>query len=362
MRSSLSFARMFFTIISVLIMTAFVLTSFEKMSTAHIFNAFAIGCAFGLVFLGADSLFRRFNLKDFNTVSLGMLFGLFMGAVLHMMVSTVIGIMEVSVTAQVLNFVRTGTYLLGVYLGVMMTVRAVDEIYISIPFVRLKPQSHKKRDILFDDSVLADPRIIDITSIGLFDKHVVVPRFIVRELCRCAEDGDETIRAKSRRSLDVLKKLEGMAALDLTFSEIDFPDVKDSFEKLVKLARLVEANILTADSNMIQTSTLEGVRVINLHVLSNALKPIMQAGEHIKIKVQRYGKEPKQGVGYLEDGTMVVINGGGDFIGETVKAQVLSVKHTSSGRMVFCNIFDAENEFSFASDAGIAMSYSHDER
>jgi uncharacterized protein YacL len=101
--------------------------------------------------------------------------------------------------------------------------------------------------------------------------------------------------------------------------------------------------LITADISRIQMASIEGIRVINIHTLSNALKPLMQAGEFIKIKVQRYGKEPRQGVGYLEDGTMVVVNGGGNYIGETIDAKVLSVKHTTSGRMIFCNAIDEEN-------------------
>src|ERR1044072_7233269 len=109
----------------------------------------------------------------------------------------------------------------------------------------------------------------------------------------------------------------------------------------------MNTNIITSDINRIQQASIEGVRIINIHLLSNALKPLTQAGEFINIKIQRYGKEPRQGVGYLDDGTMVVVNGGAEFIGETIKAQVLSVKHTSSGRMIFCN---AAEEGSLLSD------------
>jgi uncharacterized protein YacL len=116
--------------------------------------------------------------------------------------------------------------------------------------------------------------------------------------------------------------------------------VKELASKIIRLGRLLDANILTADAGKIQSSAVEGVRLINLHALSNALKPLMQTGEQIRVKIQRYGKEPRQGVGYLEDGTMVVVNGGGSYIGETIDAIVLSVKHTSSGRIIFCNAPD----------------------
>ena len=128
--------------------------------------------------------------------------------------------------------------------------------------------------------------------------------------------------------------------MNLRFNDTNFPEMKDSFSKLARLARLLDSNILTADVSQIQVPVIEGIKIINIHALTNALKPLMQAGESMQIKIQRYGKEPNQGVGYLEDGTMVVVNGGGDFIGENIDVHVLSMKHTSSGRMIFCNAVD----------------------
>jgi uncharacterized protein YacL len=165
----------------------------------------------------------------------------------------------------------------------------------------------------------------------------------MKELYAQAETGDEMSQVKSKKSLENIKKLEEMSDLNIRYNDTDFSEVKDQTAKLIRLARLLDSNILTADISSIQSSTTEGIKIINLHTLSNALKPLMQAGENLSIKVQRYGKEPKQGIGYLEDGTMVVINGGGDYIGETIKVQVLSVKHTTSGRMIFSNTLEHEN-------------------
>ena len=148
-------------------------------------------------------------------------------------------------------------------------------------------------------------------------------------------------KSKARRCLEVIKKMEQLDHLGLRFNDTDFPEVRDTTSKLIRLARLIDGNILTADISRVQMASIEGVKIINLHSLSNALKPLMETGEMIRIKVQRFGKEARQGVGYLDDGTMVVVNGGGNFIGEVIDAQVLSVKHTSSGRMIFCNAFEA---------------------
>lgn len=194
--------------------------------------------------------------------------------------------------------------------------------------------------MIIDISILSDARIIDLASSGILDHHLIIPRFIIKDIYAQSEAGDEQAKNKARRALEVLKKLESTIGLDLRYNDTDFPEVKDQTTKMIRLARLLDANILTADISRIQSATIEGVRVINIHALSNALKPLMEAGEMIKIKIQRYGKEPRQGVGYLEDGTMVVVNGGGEFIGELIDAQVLSVKHTTSGRMIFCNAME----------------------
>ena len=134
--------------------------------------------------------------------------------------------------------------------------------------------------------------------------------------------------------------MEEIPQQGLRYNDTDFPDAKDMTSKLIRLARLIDANILTADINRVEIASIEGVEIINLHSLSTALKPLREMGEVIKIKVQRLGKEPRQGVGYLEDGTMVVINGGGNYIDQVIDAQVLSVKHTTSGRMIFCNVIE----------------------
>lgn len=227
-----------------------------------------------------------------------------------------------------------------------MTLRAADELYVSIPFIKLAPTTEKKKDLLVDLSALSDPRLIDLAASGLLDHQLIIPRFMIKELYAQSEMGDETLKGRARRSLDVLKKLEGFPSLELRYNDTDFPDVKELSGKFIRLARLLDANILNADMSRIQTATVEGIRIINIHALSNALKPLTQSGELIKIKIQRYGKEPRQGVGYLEDGTMVVVNGAGSYIGETIAAQVLSVKHTSSGRLIFCNALDEDQGLS----------------
>ncbi len=345
MNVSLAFTRTFFFILSIFFMTLYMVSGSTQATSARVVLGVALGALFGFVLIAFDALFKRFNLRSFNIAVIGMFIGYLMGQALVLILHTVLQISAATVVLQpqVLEVLKISLFLFGIYMGTIMTLRCADEFYISIPFIKFAPTSQKKKDLLIDISVLSDARIIDLASSGLLDHVLMVPRFFIKELYAQAEIGDEITKSKARRCLDVIKKLEGMSSLELRFNDTDFPDVKEIQGKLIRLARLLEANILTADISRVQTSTLEGIRIINMHSLSNALKPLTQTGEIIRIKIQRHGKEPRQGVGYLDDGTMVVVNGGGTHLGETIDAQVLSVKHTTSGRMIFCNATDDES-------------------
>lgn len=344
MNISLAFTRTLFMILSIFFMTTFMMSS--PTGAAHI-NAIIgviVGVLFGTLLIGFDLAFKRFNLRSFNIAIIGIFIGYLMGLALVLIFDAIHDISRISIILQpqIIEIIKIALFLFGTYLGTIMTLRASDELYVSIPFVRFSPTKEKKKDLIIDMSVLADARIIDASATGIFDHQLVIPRFVIKELYTLSEIGDEISKSKARRSLEVIKKLESVPGLELRFNDTDFPDVKETQGKLIRLARLLDANLLTADISKIQMASIEGIKVINIHTLSNTLKPLMQAGEYIKIKIQRYGKEPRQGVGYLDDGTMVVVNGGGNYIGETIDAKVLSVKHTTSGRMIFCNAMDEE--------------------
>jgi Integral membrane protein (PIN domain superfamily) len=179
--------------------------------------------------------------------------------------------------------------------------------------------------------------LIDLAATGLFDQRLILPRFVLFECKKGLDQESEIEKQKSRRVVEIIQRLEEIPGLNLRIDEHDFPEIKEVSHKLVQLARLLDAHILTADPNGLNSASYEGLKWINLFSLSNALKPVVQMGEMIQIKIQRYGKEPLQGVGYLEDGTMVVVNGGSEYLGDTIPVQVLSVKHTPTGRMIFCN-------------------------
>lgn len=345
MTVSLPFLRIFFFILSVFFMTTYMISTPEGTVHENALIGIALGSALGCLLMGFDLLFRKFNLRSFNIAVIGIFLGYLMGQALVLIFKAVLDISAgtISFSAQTLEMIEIALFLFGIYLGTIMTLKASDELYISIPFVKFSPMAQKKKDLILDSSALGDARLIDLIATGLFDHQLIIPRFLIKDLYAHAEIGDDLAKAKARKSLDLIKKLEIIDTLHLRFSDTDFPEVKDPQGKLIRLARLLDANILSADISRVQMSSIEGIKVINLHSLSNALKPLTQTGEYIKIKIQRYGKEPRQGVGYLEEGTMVVVNGGGKYLGETIDAQVLSVKHTSSGRMIFCNACDDES-------------------
>ncbi|MDN3504277.1 MAG: TRAM domain-containing protein [Rhabdochlamydiaceae bacterium] len=342
MNSSLLFSRIFFTIITVIFFTIYSFAHPEGAAFTNTVIGVICGLIFSLFLFAMDIIFRRFNLRSFNIAVLGLFFGFLMGQALLLILDAIfqISMIDDRLHSTFIEIFKIAVFILGLYLGVVMTLRASDELYISIPFVKFAQTVQKKKDIIIDKSVLCDARIIDLCSTGILDNHLVVPRFLIKEFYGEVETGDEQSKIKAKRALDVIKKLEGLPNLEMRFNDTDFPDIKDLGSKLLRLARLIDANMITADITRVQMASIEGIKIINVHSLSNALKPLMDTGEFITIKIQRYGKEPRQGVGYLEDGTMVVVNGGGNYIGEIIEAQVLSVKHTSSGRMIFCNAPD----------------------
>jgi uncharacterized protein YacL len=342
MSISTTFIRVLFVILSIIFMITYAAGLQENPGISDYFLGALLGLIIGGILIGIDFVFKRFNLRSFNVAVLGLFFGYLLALALSVIFNAILNISEIHPNHFIVELIRIFIFLFGTYMGVIMTLRSSNELYVSIPFVKLTPSTSLTKDILLDISALCDPRIIDLASSGLLDKHLVLPRFVLKELHEQEESSDEMASSRSRRAIEVVKKLESQSDLGLRYQETDFPDIKEQTDKVLRLARLIDASVLSADINRVQMAQVEGVRIINIHALSNALKPLMQRGEVMRIKIQRYGKEDLQGVGYLDDGTMVVVNGGGDYIGETITAQVLSVKHTSSGRMIFCNVAEDE--------------------
>jgi uncharacterized protein YacL len=341
MNMSLFFIRAFFVLLATVLTTTYTTQTFEGGSTlTNILLGISLGMLVAFSIMCLETSLRRLNLRIFNTLTFGLFVGFMMGQGFILVFDTVVDLNVLLLNAESTALIKTAVYLVAVYFGLTLTVRCSEKVYVNIPFIRLKPDNQRKKDVIIDASVLTDSRILDLANSGLLDHHLILPQFLLKELYLSIDSNDENEKSKAKRSLEVIKKLEEISTLDMRYIDNDFPEIKDILSKTLRLARLLDANILTADPSRIQQSSHEGVRFISIHFLSNALKPLTNAGEQITIKIQRYGKEARQGIGYLEDGTMVVVNGGADSLGETIRAQVLSVKHTSSGRMIFCNAAD----------------------
>jgi uncharacterized protein YacL len=189
--------------------------------------------------------------------------------------------------------------------------------------------------VLLDTSVIIDGRITDIAQTGFLDERLLVPHFVLAELQYIADSSDALRRNRGRRGLEVLNLLQKEPLVEIEFIDDDIPDVQEVDAKLIKLAKKRQASIMTNDYNLNRVAQLEGVKILNLNSLANALKPVVIPGEEMGVAVIKEGKEPNQGVGYLDDGTMIVVENGRRFISQTISVVVSSVLQTSAGRMIF---------------------------
>ncbi|MDN4494050.1 PIN/TRAM domain-containing protein [Ureibacillus aquaedulcis] len=195
---------------------------------------------------------------------------------------------------------------------------------------------------LLDTSVIIDGRIADISSTGFIEGVLIVPQFVLTELQHIADSSDTLKRTRGRRGLDMLKKLQDERVTTVQISEEDFEDVQEVDLKLVRLAKKMGAQILTNDFNLNKVCDLHHVQVLNINDLANAVKPVVIPGEDMQVVVIKDGKEQNQGVAYLDDGTMIVVEGGRSFIGQAITVTVTSVLQTSAGRMIFAKPKDEQ--------------------
>jgi uncharacterized protein YacL len=202
-----------------------------------------------------------------------------------------------------------------------------------LPFATIAGSGPASVPKVIDTSIIVDGRIVEILESGFLEGPLILPRFILRELQTIADSTDSIRRTRGRRGLEVLKRLQELGLLEI--SERDYDDLRSADAKLVRMAQDLDAKLLTTDYNLNRVAHVEGVHVLNVNELSNAVKPIVLPGEELHVQVIRDGKEPHQGVGYLDDGTMIVIEQGRRFIGESTDVIVTSVLQTAAGRMVF---------------------------
>jgi len=189
---------------------------------------------------------------------------------------------------------------------------------------------------ILDTSVIIDGRIADICETGFLDGVLVAPQFVLRELQQVADSSDSLKRNRGRRGLDILQRIQKMSGVHVQIVETDFPEIREVDSKLIELARRMDGKIVTNDFNLNKVAQLRGVQVLNINELANSLKPVVLPGEVMKVFVLKEGKEAGQGVGYLDDGTMVVVDQGRRALGRTIEVTVTSVLQTTAGKMIFC--------------------------
>lgn len=263
-------------------------------------------------------------------------FGLILGLIMAKLVSDAFSL--ASLSPEQLSTIRVILTLVFCYLGMIIGMRGKDEFNLIIPYVRLKRTNEREEIALLDTSVIIDGRILDIYKTRFLDSKIVIPRFVLKELQQIADSTDPIKRQRGRRGLDILHALQKEAIQDIAVNEEDFPEVAEVDAKLVKLAKLAEAKILTVDFNLNRIATFQGVKVLNINELANVLKPVVFPGEELHIKLIKEGKEHNQAIGYLDDGTMVVVEDARRMLGQDVKVAVTSVLQTQAGRMIFTKI------------------------
>ena len=222
------------------------------------------------------------------------------------------------------------------YLGLVIGSKKAEEISFRTTDSR-KLMDHR----LLDTSVIIDGRIADICDTGFVDGELIVPRFVLNELQFIADSSDSMKRSRGRRGLDVLNRMQKSTAINIEIVEQDFPKIKGVDGKLVALAQKLNAKLLTNDYNLNKVAELQGVRVLNVNELANAMKPVVLPGEQMTVKIIREGKEQGQGVGYLDDGTMIIVDSAQKMINMTVDVIVTSVLQTTAGRMIFTELKEA---------------------
>ncbi len=188
---------------------------------------------------------------------------------------------------------------------------------------------------ILDTSVIIDGRIVDIASTGFLEGPLVIPRFVLGELQKIADSSDPLKRQRGRRGLDIVERLKNDREIQVIISDTDFPDIRGVDQKLVELAKRINAKIITNDFNLNKMAKIQGIKVLNINELANALKPVVLPGEKMKVFILKEGKERDQGVAYLDDGTMVVVDNARKMIGKTIEITVTSVLQTTAGKMIF---------------------------
>jgi uncharacterized protein YacL len=289
-----------------------------------------VGALVGLAIVLFEWKLRLMSLKRLIGAAIGSILGIG-GAYLFALV-----IRTSTLDDHTRSFLQILIMLLMAYVGLIVGANKGDLLNLAAlgGVFGGEKQSRKSYKIL-DTSVIIDGRIADIAETGFLDGTIVTPQFVLRELQLVADSADSLKRNRGRRGLDILQRLQKVANLTIQIVEDDFPAVREVDLKLIELAKLYEGKIITNDFNLNKVAQLQGVEVLNINELANSLKPIVLPGETMRVFILKEGKEYNQGVAYLDDGTMVVVDNARKMIGKTIDVSVTSVLQTTAGKMIF---------------------------
>ena len=290
-----------------------------------------------LAIIAGDLLLPKKRVDWISSLYFGLLVGLILTAALGFAIAPLLppGSDPVEQSSRINVMLVIGVTLC--YLCTSFLIQTRDNFRFIIPYVEFRKNLKGNRPLILDTSVVIDGRIADVMETMIIDSRLIMPRFAINELQRIADSADRGRRTRGRRGLDVLNRLQKMKSVDLQIDDTDLPEFRGQPVdlKLVALAKHLEGKLVTNDYNLNKVAKLQGVDVINLNDLANAMKPVFLPGERLDVDIVKSGEEASQGIGYLDDGTMVVIDNGREHVSERVVVTVTSVLQTSAGRMIF---------------------------
>lgn len=304
----------------------------------HPIIAVIIGLVGGGAFIGVDKALKGFSLRGLSAAT----FGLFVG----FMVSYFIGnsVLFKFIDEEPKLIAQIAMYVVCTYLAMVIALRGKDEFNLVIPYVKFMKENKPDRLVLLDTNIIIDGRILEVCATGFLDAVLVIPRFVLDELQYIADAGDEVKRVRGRRGLEVLKALQQNQRVEVKIHDNDLPNIKEVDAKLVQLAQMLPAEILTNDYNLHRIAELQHVKVLNFNELAKSLRPVVLPGEKLTVRLLKEGREPQQAIAYLDDGTMIVVSRGRRYVGQEVEVTVSSVLQTAAGRMAFAEMADGTGD------------------
>ncbi|WP_254513007.1 PIN/TRAM domain-containing protein [Anatilimnocola floriformis] len=285
--------------------------------------------------IGADIFIPRKQIDIISGVYFGLLIGTFLTYMFMLALQPLLGPLPENKLAHDVAQLLIGMILCYTCISVLLQTK--DDFRFIIPYVEFAKEVKGLKPYILDTSVVIDGRIADLAETNILDSQLIMPRFVLGELQAIADSSDKLRRARGRRGLDMLNKLRNNPAVDLKIFDRELPELANQAVdmKLVLLAKHLGGKVVTGDYNLNKVAKLHNVQVVNLNDISNSLKPVFLPGESVAVRIVKAGEEMGQGVGYLDDGTMIVVEGGRDHVGKEVKISVTSVLQNSAGRMIF---------------------------